>query len=140
VTDIEIVASPSDAEREAILATLVAYNDETAGKTEWQTIAIVVRDTEGAVIGGLWGTAGYRWLFINYLALPAVARGQGKGRALMLAAEEEARRLDCIGIWLDTFSFQARGFYEKLGYQVCGAIDDYPPGHSRYFLSKRLDE
>jgi hypothetical protein len=39
---------------------------------------------------------------------------------------------------LDTFSFQARGFYEKLGYCVFGTLDDYPPGHSRFYLTKRL--
>ena len=42
------------------------------------------------------------------------------------------------GIWLDTFSFQARRFYEKLGYVVFGELPDYPAGHSRYFLQKRL--
>src|SRR6516165_7091346 len=39
--------------------------------------------------------------------------------------------------WLDTFSFQARGFYEKLGYEEFGRLD-YPPGHHRHFLRKRL--
>ena len=53
----------------------------------------------------------------------------------MLAAEAEAIRLGCVGVWLDTFSFQARGFYEKLGYTLFGTIDDYPPGESRFFLS-----
>ncbi|MDB5536981.1 MAG: Acetyltransferase family protein, partial [Devosia sp.] len=43
-----------------------------------------------------------------------------------------------VGIWLDTFSFQARPFYEKLGYSVFGTIPDYPPGGARYFLSKTL--
>jgi hypothetical protein len=41
-------------------------------------------------------------------------------------------------LWLDTFSFQARPFYEKLGYEVFGQLEDYPRGHSRYFLQKRF--
>jgi hypothetical protein len=41
-------------------------------------------------------------------------------------------------VWLDTYSFQARGFYERLGYTVFGTINDYPPGHSRFFLTKTL--
>jgi len=139
VTAIEIVAAPGDAERDAILAPLIAHNQAAAGATDRQTVAIVIRDDDGAILGGLWGTTGYRWLFIQYLALPPALRGQGQGRALMAAAEAEARRLGCIGMWLDTFSFQARGFYEKLGYRVLGEIADYPPGHARYFLSKRLD-
>ena len=56
----------------------------------------------------------------------------------MQAAEEVARERGCIGMWLDTFSFQARGFYVKPGFTVFGTIDDYPIGHRRFYLSKRL--
>jgi ribosomal protein S18 acetylase RimI-like enzyme len=58
--------------------------------------------------------------------------------ALMREAEAVARENGCTGIWLDTFSFQAPGFYEKLGYTVFGTLADYPPGHSRFFLHKTL--
>jgi len=53
-------------------------------------------------------------------------------------AEAIARAHGCVGIWLDTFSFQARGFYEKLGFAVFGTMEDFPPGHQRFFLQKRL--
>lgn len=135
---IEVVAAPGDTERDAILAPLVAFNDAAVGPTERHPVAIVIRDGEGAIVGGLWGMVSYRWLFVQYLVVPASMRGQGRGRELMLAAEAEARRLDCVGLWLDTFSFQARGFYEKLGYRCFGQIDDYPPGEARFFLSKRI--
>jgi len=36
------------------------------------------------------------------------------------------------------FSFQARGFYEKVGYTVFGRLDDCPPGHSRFYMQKPL--
>lgn len=135
---IDLIPTPDDTVRAAILAPLIAHNDAAAGPTDRHPVAIVIRDDAGAIIGGLWGRTGYRWLFVEYLALPPEARGQGQGRALMAATEAEARRLDCIGVWLDTYSFQARGFYEKLGYHVFGQIDDYPPGAARFFLSKRL--
>lgn len=134
----EIIATPGEEERQAILRPLVAHNDQAAGPTARHNVAIVYRGEDGAITGGLWGTAAYRWLFIQYLALPPSARGQGRGRALMAAAEAEALRLGCIGVWLDTYSFQARGFYEKLGYRAFGRIDDYPPGEARFFLSKRI--
>lgn len=136
---IDTILHPDAAVREAILAPLRAHNDAAAGPTERHEVALVVRDDAGAIIGGLWGATGYRWMFVQYLALPPDARGKGQGRALMLAAEQEARRLGCIGVWLDTYSFQARGFYEKLGYRAFGQIDDYPPGASRFFLAKRID-
>ncbi|USU12193.1 GNAT family N-acetyltransferase [Sphingomonadaceae bacterium OTU29THOMA1] len=137
--DPEVVAVPTEADRDAILAPLVAHNETMVGPTERHTVAIVLRDTDGTIIGGLWGTTGFRWLFVQYLAVPPALKGQGRGRALMLAAEEQARRFGCIGVWLDTFSFQARGFYEKLGYHVVGRINDFPPGETRFFLNKRID-
>jgi ribosomal protein S18 acetylase RimI-like enzyme len=55
---------------------------------------------------------------------------------MLLQAEQEAKARGCRGVWLDTYSFQARGFYERLGYAVFGTLDDYPPGQSRIFLHK----
>ena len=56
----------------------------------------------------------------------------------MELAENFARERDCIGVWLDTFDFQAPAFYRKLGYQAFGQLNDYPPGHQRLFFQKRL--
>jgi hypothetical protein len=44
----------------------------------------------------------------------------------------------CHHAWLDTFSFQARPFYEKQGYRVFGVLPDYPTGQTRYFLTREL--
>lgn len=136
---LERIAAPVDADRDAILAPLVDHNEAMVGPTERRQVAIALRDGDGAIVGGMWGQTGFDWLFVQYLAVPPMLKGQGHGRALMIAAEDEARRLKCIGIWLDTFSFQARGFYEKLGYDVIGRIDDFPAGEARFFLRKRID-
>ena len=130
---------PADTDREAILAPLRAYNRAQAGDARVRQVAIVVEDEAGAVAGGLWGRIGYGWLFIELLVVPEAARGAGLGRQLMARAEAMARDAECAGIWLDTFEFQARGFYEKLGFSLFGTLDDYPAGHHRYFLMKRLD-
>jgi GNAT superfamily N-acetyltransferase len=74
--------------------------------------------------------------YVELLFVPESLRRGGLGRRLMRDAEEEAVRRGCRGAWLDTFSFQARGFYERLGYAAFGFIEDYPPGHSRIFLKK----
>ncbi|MHA6723441.1 GNAT family N-acetyltransferase [Sphingomonas sp. RS2018] len=135
---IDVVAAPDEAIRDAILRPLVAHNDAAVGPAARRQVAIVMRGDDGTIVGGLWGMIAYRWLFIQYLALPAEMRGQGTGRDLMAAAEAEARRDGCVGVWPDTFSFQAQGFYEKLGYKIFGRLDDYPPGAHRMFLSKRI--
>ncbi|TNC74820.1 GNAT family N-acetyltransferase [Rubellimicrobium roseum] len=90
-------------------------------------------------LGGLTARLTQRWLFLHLLAVAPEAQGRGTGSALMRAAETEARKRDCLGIWLDTYSFQAPGFYARLGYEEVGRIPDYPPGHARIFLAKRLD-
>lgn len=66
-------------------------------------------------------------------------RGTGVGTQLMRMAEDEARSRSCVGVWLDTHTFQARPFYERLGYSVFADLPDFPPGHTRFYMMKRLD-
>jgi len=65
-------------------------------------------------------------------------RGQGYGERILERAEEEARKRGVKDVYLDTFSFQAPGFYQKLGYRVFGELVDFPPGHTRHFMTKQL--
>ena len=129
---------PQPSVREAILTPLIAYNVAQAGEHGYTPLAITVRGADGSVVGGLYGYVLYQYLFVELLAL-GTARGGGLGRRVMALAEAEARRRGCIGIWLDTFSFQAPGFYAKLGFEEFGRITSFPPGHDRLFLLKRLE-
>jgi GNAT superfamily N-acetyltransferase len=129
----------AEAAGEAIGQLIGAYNDAQTGLTEEALpLALVLRDEAGAVTGGLYGRFYYGWLFVALLLVPEALRGRNLGTELMAQAEAAARARGCTGIWLDTFSFQARGFYEKLGFTMFGEIEDYPPGFSRYFFKKRL--
>lgn len=136
---LSLSADADEATRQAILAPLRAYNEAQAGPGHHQPLVVTIRDESGQVIGGLWGSTGYGWLYTQLLVVPESLRGQGVGAQVLLQAEAEARARGCVGAWLDTFSFQARGFYERLGYQAFGSIEDFPPGGSRCFLAKRLD-
>jgi GNAT superfamily N-acetyltransferase len=124
--------------RKAILAPLVAYNDSQAGPSQGRPLVIQVKDASEAVIGGLWGYTGYEWLFTQLLVVPPNLRGKGVGTRLMQLAESEAMARGCRGAWLDTFEFQARAFYERLGYTCFGELPDYPAGFSRFFMKKQL--
>jgi GNAT superfamily N-acetyltransferase len=117
---------------------LAEYNSSQAGPSQIRPIAVLVRDHAGSVIGGLWGHTGYEWLFTQILVVPAALRGHGVGTEIMRLAEREAVRRDCHGAWLDTFEFQARGFYERLGYECFGELPNYPSGFSRFFMKKTL--
>ena len=136
--ELHAIGSPVAADREAIAAPLRAYNLGHVPTLAIQPLVIALRDEHGHTIGGLWGETGLDWLHVDLLAVPESLRGQDIGTALMQRAEAMARDRGCIGAWLDTFAFQARGFYEKLGYSVFGEIPDYPVGGARYFLRKRF--
>ncbi|WP_062016207.1 N-acetyltransferase [Aureimonas sp. AU4] len=129
---------PSEAHERAILDVLVAYNTEKAGPSGHRPVAVLLTDEADATVGGLWGHLAYDWLFVELLAVPADRRSQGLGTGLMDEAERIARAAGCVGLWLDTFEFQALGFYRKRGFELFGTIEDHPVGHRRYFLQKRL--
>jgi len=124
--------------RKAVLAPLAVYNTERVGPSQGRPIAILVKDESGAIVGGLWGYTGYEWLFTQLLVVPASLRGRGLGTEIMQMAEREASLRGCHSAWLDTFEFQARAFYERLGYACFGELPDYPTGYSRFFMKKRL--
>ena len=135
---IELLQNPTLEDREAILAPLRAYNVAQAGDGKAQPLALMVRDDQGETLGGLYGRFFYQWLFIELLSVPEQGRGQGIGSRLMQMAEDLAREKECVGIWLDTFDFQAPEFYKKLGYSELAQTADYPPGHKRFFFQTRL--
>jgi GNAT superfamily N-acetyltransferase len=132
-----------DAERDhqsvhtAVLESLIAFNDARAGESSYRPLALAVEDEHGQMIGGLSGATAYGWLFVELLFVPESLRGQGVGTELLRRAEAEAVARACHSVWLDTFEFQARGFYERLGYICFGELKNYPAG-SRFFMSKRL--
>ena len=124
--------------RKAIVAPLVEYNSSQAGPSQSRPIAVLLKNNEGEVIGGLWGHTGYQWLFTQLLVVPANLRGRGVGTEIMQLTEREAMSRGCHGAWLDTFEFQARGFYERIGYECFGELPSYPKGFSRFFMKKAL--
>jgi GNAT superfamily N-acetyltransferase len=100
-------------------------------------LAVLCR-LDDRLVGGLYGTTNWSWLHIGLLWVSPAKQNSGLGSALMAAAEKEARRRGCHSAYVSTYSFQAQGFYEKLGYTIFGRLDDFPPGHQRLFLEKKL--
>jgi len=128
---------PAEADIEILPHALEAFNErQWPGHQQWRTLGVFVRDGQ-KVVAGLAGETYSGWLFVRYLWVAESLRGRGIGRALIAHAEACARDRGCHSAWLDTFSFQAPGFYHKLGYEEFGRLD-YPPDHQRHFLRKRL--
>jgi GNAT superfamily N-acetyltransferase len=117
---------------------LYESNVERTGVDDGRELTIFVRDDRGALQAGLHG---YTWggcLDIRELWVREDTRGRGLGRRLLLAAEQEARVRGCRQATLDTHSFQAPGFYAKLGYEIIATLENYPRGHRKHFLRKDL--
>lgn len=114
------------------------YNTQQTGDDRGQNLCFVLQSPGGEIVGGVIGATYWDWLYINLMWVREDLRGQGYGQRLLAKAEAEARQRGAHHAYLDTFSFQAPGFYQKNGYQVFGELPDFPQGHQRYFLKKEL--
>ena len=137
---VEPEAPLSQADRDTIIDGLVRYNTEQGYVWEREPVNVVARAADDTVVGGLIGEVNLGWLFVSALWVHADHRGAGVGSRLVREAEEEARRRRCVGVYLDTYSFQARPFYERLGFRLFGELPDCPPGGGKYYLYKRVQE
>jgi GNAT superfamily N-acetyltransferase len=134
-----ITAADPDAAYEPILARLLAFNAQVMGEAGGTPFALAIREPDSdEVLGGLWALSLWGSFYIALMVTPDGARGQGLGTDLMAQAEAEAIRQGCREIWLDTFAFQARPFYERLGFTVFGQLDGPPPAFPRWFMKKPL--
>ena len=134
---LDIEDRPADADVEILLNGLEAFNEcRWPGHQKWRPLAVFARGRE-SIIAGLAGETYSGWLFIKYLWVSDALRGRRIGRALISAAEGRALERGCHSACVDTFSFQAPGFYRKLGYEAFGELL-YPPDFKRIFFQKRL--
>jgi ribosomal protein S18 acetylase RimI-like enzyme len=109
---------------------------QTQAQGRW--FSTFLRDSLQNILGGTHGWTFGNYMYVELLWVHESLRGQGHGRRLLLAAEREGVARGCRYSVLSTFSFQARGFYEKLGYRVFGELDDVVDSHRWYFLRKLL--
>jgi GNAT superfamily N-acetyltransferase len=138
--EITLNRDPSRADIDVVELGLIAANRENSGRDAgYFPFAFHILDDAGKPIGGATGYGSFDWLFVELLHVPKQLQGQGIGTKLMGQIEDFAREHKLLGIWLDTYSFQARPFYEKLGFTVFGTIDNHPIGGHRFFMQKRLD-
>jgi GNAT superfamily N-acetyltransferase len=115
---------------------LRAFNARVVGNGEGRSLAIALRQGRG-IVGGLTGWTWMGWCFVELL-LRTNTGAKKYGTAPMQKAEQEARKRGVERIYIDTFSFQAPGFYKKLGYKQFARLKDFPKGHNRYWLKKAL--
>ena len=92
------------------------------------------------IIGGVNGVlnVGY-WAKIDMFYVDDEFRGRDIGTRLMNEVEKFARQNLCIGIYLSTWDWQAKGFYEKMGFSVFGVLNNSPKvGSTKYEMKKEF--
>lgn len=136
---LKVETNPSPIMLQALEEKINQYNINDTGFDDFLLLAIFVPDSQNNLIAGL---SGYTWgsfCEINFLWVHKLYRHQGYGRRLLQTAELEAVNRNCQVVVLDSYSFQAPGFYQRLGYTISGIVEECPSGHRRYYLHKRLD-
>jgi GNAT superfamily N-acetyltransferase len=121
-----------------LAASLRTFNRKHASRPEAQHLCFMLRDAEGTLHGGIVGEVSFDVLSVDKLWINEESRGGDYGTQLMKLVEDEGRKLGARISWLDTYSWQARPFYEKLGYKVFAELPYAGGKHVRYFLRKDL--
>ena len=132
-----VQANPDPEFRKHVVRSLVEYNGRVSSPENDRPLAVFAQ-RGGIVIGGAVGYTHWNWLFVSHLWVRDEDRGGGVGRTLLCRIEDEARARGATSVHLDTFDFQSPHFYQRFGYEEFGRLEDYPPGHSRRFLWRRL--
>ena len=127
---------PEAKDTDFIYRQLHGFNEAQTGPDSIRKLAVFAR-RDSEIVAGLFAFTHWNWLEIRHLWVAEALRHHGLGRQLVLAAEREARIRGCDHAHVDTFSFQAVPFYERLGYSVFGRLEDYPAGHTMVYLQKR---
>ncbi len=136
---LELQDDSDGAIRDKLLQLLISENNRRVGPAQIDRSIICIKDDDnGQVQGGIWTELLFDWSYIEILYVPDRLRGQGMGSELLKRAEEIAIAKGAVGMWLETFDFQAPDFYLKNGYQLFATLTDYPKGSSRRFLFKQF--
>lgn len=131
------VASAQDVQ--TLCAQLLAFNRKASGNGfDELPLQLAIHDANSRACAGLLGDICAGWLAIHVLWVDTELQGQGLGSQLLLEAEQQAKAAGAHSVVLDTFDWQAEGFYLRHGYEVFGRLPDFPPGHERIYLRKRL--
>jgi GNAT superfamily N-acetyltransferase len=127
-----------DADYAAVTARLSAFNDADVGASGTKPLMVKVCEEGGELAAGIYGYTAWGWLYVQKLWVAEALRGTGWAARMLEAAEHEARRRGCHGAWIDTFNPVALKVYTRAGYRPFGALEDFPFGRTRTFLSKTL--
>jgi GNAT superfamily N-acetyltransferase len=134
-----VVEKEPDPHDLALLEELLAAEAIAAvGAGAEQEFGIFVRDDQQTIIAGVSGSIWGGCCQIHVLWVDGEHRRRGLARRLLAEAEAEARRRGCRLVMGITYDVLTSGYYEPLGYQTIGLIEDCPTGTSTRWYRKDL--
>ncbi len=140
--DFELTTTPTDKDAKTISQGLIKSNHAMVKDLESEDAAInfsiFARNEQGKITGGLRATCFWNTLHIELLWTSEEERGQKIGSRLIHKAEQFALDKGFEKALLESTRWQAKPFYEKLGYQLIATVPDYPKGHACHFMTKKL--
>jgi GNAT superfamily N-acetyltransferase len=136
---LQVEDDPAADDIAAVDDALATFTVNAAGHGAPRPLAVFARRGDG-IVGGIHGWTWGGCCELASLWVNEPMRGRGLGRALLTAAEDQARARGCHQVVLFTHSFQTPALYLGSGYDVVGEVEDYPAGSAAYWFRKRLDE
>lgn len=134
-----MTAAPHPDDVSEIRNKLRAYNAQHVDLELIKEIALFIKNDEGNRVAGLLAITWGNWMHIHSLWVDETLRRTGYGSRMLQAAEQEALIRGCQRVCVDTFSFQAREFYEKQGYRLQMTLEQIPLHHRQHYLVKYLE-
>ena len=123
-----------------IYESLAAFDRKFIGYRLEGSVNIGIQ-SDGKLIAGLNGyMTAFKILYIDTVFVQEEYRRQGVGTELIKEAEKRAKALGANIIRLDTFNWQGREFYKKLGYEEVGGYSSAEDGFSEHFFMKRITD
>ncbi len=138
MTEVRITDDVDDNAVAELRERVISYNLAATGFPDGRSLGCFVRDADGQLIAGLDGFSWGGYVKLEWLWVRDDHRGHGLGTQLVRAAEAEAAQRGCDVMRVDSHTFQAPGFYDKLGYERIGFAAGTPAGHGEVFFLKRL--
>jgi len=136
--DYRITDIPTEQDKDEIFQELLKYNLERIECKDIKELGIFLEDEQGKKVAGIVGDTHGNWLEVEYLWVSETLRGQDIGTDIISKAELIAKERGCKYVFLNTFSFQAKGFYLKIGYQEVFSLEEYPLTGERHYFIKKL--
>ena len=133
-----IEGEPNEADMKVLVDGMLSYHASKGHPRKVDKCSVTIKNDDGKLVGCVMVSFLYNGMEIGSLWVDESMRGQGLGQKLMKMAEDEGKKRGATFAYTNTFTWQAPGFYEKLGYALYGKLEDFPPENQLSYYRKDL--